>query len=168
MGLERQLGKRIHKVIRMIIISPYSKKLLSGKRNPKDYPYWDDLLKMISGPVVQVGVEGEAQLVEDFKKNLSILELKDLIKQCDTWISCDSFFQHLAWDQKKPGIVLWSVSDPLIYGHSENINLLKDRSCLAENQFLWWERYEHVNEKFVEPQLVIDSMNKLLIGKQKV
>ena len=151
----------------MIIISPYSKKLLSGKRNPKDYPYWDDLLKNISEPVVQVGIDGEEQLTEDFRKNLSISELKDLIKQCDTWISCDSFFQHLAWDQGRPGIVLWSVSDPLIYGHPENVNLLKDRSFLAANQFLWWESCDHVSEKFVEPQLVVDSLNKLLIRKQK-
>jgi ADP-heptose:LPS heptosyltransferase len=151
----------------MIIISPYSKKLLSGKRNPKDYPYWQDLLKDIPGPVVQVGVQWEEQLVEDFRKNLSLEELKVLIKQCDTWISCDSFFQHLGWDQGKRGVVLWSVSDPLIFGHPENINLLKDRSCLAENQFLWWEHVDHVSEKFVEPQVVIESLNNLLAEQHK-
>lgn len=149
----------------MIVISPYAKKLMSGKRNPKDYPYWHGVVEKISDHVVQVGVEGEEQIVNDFRKNLPISELKELLKECDAWISCDSFFQHLAWDQGKKGIVLWSVSDPLIYGHPENINLLKDRSCLAENQFLWWESCDHVSEKFVEPQLVIDSLNKLLIEK---
>ena len=151
----------------MIVISPYSKKLISGNRNPKDYPYWDDVVSKISDHIVQVGVEGEKQIVDDFRKNLPIPELRALIDECDAWISCDSFFQHLAWDQGKPGIVLWSVSDPLIFGHPENVNLLKDRSFLAENQFLWWESCEHVSEKFVEPQLVIDSLKKLLIGKQK-
>jgi ADP-heptose:LPS heptosyltransferase len=142
----------------MIIIAPYAKKLRTGKQNPKDYPYWKILVEMIDEPIIQVGVEGEEQLVEDFRKNLRITELRSLIRQCRTWIGCDSFFQHLAWDEKKPGIVLWSVSDPLIFGHPENINLLKDRSYLAPNQFLWWEMVEHKLERFVEPEVVLEHL----------
>jgi ADP-heptose:LPS heptosyltransferase len=144
----------------MIIISPYSKKLLSGKQNPKNYPYWEELIGMIDEPIVQVGIEGEKQLVKDFRKNLSLPQLRELLQECRTWISCDSFFQHLAWDERKPGIVLWSVSDPLIYGHPENTNLLKDRSYLAENQFLWWEYVEHQNDRFVKPKEVLEHLNK--------
>lgn len=142
----------------MIIISPYAKRLINGKQNPKNYPYWKELVALIEEPIVQVGVLGEEQLVPDFRKNLSLSELGSLIQECRTWISCDSFFQHLAWDYKKPGIVLWSVSDPLIFGYKENINLLKDRSYLAENQFLWWEQTEHKNERFVEPEEVINHL----------
>ena len=129
----------------MIIISPYSKALLSGKQNPKNYPYWKELIEMIDEPIIQIGIEGETQLVPDFRKNLPITELRKLIQECRTWISCDSFFQHLGWDEGKKGIVLWGVSDPLIYGHPENINLLADRKHLAENQFLWWEFVDHRN-----------------------
>lgn len=139
----------------MIIISPYSKKLISGKENPKNYPYWEELIALIDEPIIQVGIEGEKQLVGDFRKNLKISELRELIQECRTWISCDSFFQHLAWDEKKPGVVLWGPSDPLIYGHPENVNLLKDRSYLAPNQFFWWEFTEHQKERFVLPQEVI-------------
>jgi ADP-heptose:LPS heptosyltransferase len=145
----------------MIIISPYSKALLSGKQNPKNYPYWEELISLIKEPIIQVGIEGEKQLVEDFRKNLRISELRELIQECKTWISCDSFFQHLGWDEGKQGIVLWSVSDPLIYGHPENINLLKGRSSLAENQFLWWEFVEHQNDRFVKPKKVIEHLNKV-------
>jgi hypothetical protein len=144
----------------MIIISPYAKKLFSGKQNPKNYPYWEELIRLIDEPIVQVGVEGEKQLVDDFRKGLPISELRKLVKECRTWISCDSFFQHLGWDEGKQGIVLWSVSDPLIYGHPENVNLLKDRSCLAENQFLWWEFVEHRNDRFVKPKEVLEYLNK--------
>ena len=91
----------------MIIISPYSKALLSGKQNPKNYPYWKELIEMIDEPIIQVGIEGEKQLVPDFRKNLPITELRKLIQECRTWISCDSFFQHLGWDEGKKGIVLW-------------------------------------------------------------
>ena len=146
----------------MILIAPYAKKLRTGKQNPKDYPHWPELIRMIEGPIVQVGVDGEEGLVEDFRKNLPITELRNLIRQCKTWIGCDSFFQHLAWDESKPGIVLWSVSDPLIFGHPQNINLLKSRSYLAENQFLWWEMVEHKNDRFVEPQIVHQHLTELL------
>jgi ADP-heptose:LPS heptosyltransferase len=139
----------------MIIISPYAQKLKNGKTNPKNYPYWRELIAQIDEHIVQVGVEGEEQLVQDFRKDLTIKELKELITKCRTWISCDSFFQHLAWDMRKPGIVLWSVSDPNIFGHTENINLLKSRDNLADNQFFWWDYIEHDPTKFVEPDVVL-------------
>jgi ADP-heptose:LPS heptosyltransferase len=143
----------------MIIIAPFAKPLQNGKLNPKNYPYWKELISLIDQPIVQVGVEGEEQLVPDFRKNLTVPQLRQLIKDCSTWIGVDSFFQHLAWSEGKQGIVLWSVSDPLIFGHRENINLLKDRVYLAENQFLWWDFTEHKDEAFVSPQEVIKSIN---------
>jgi len=142
----------------MIIISPYAKKLANGNRNPKNYPYWQELIKMIDEPIIQVGIEGEEQLVPDFRKNLQVSELRKLINECTTWISCDSFFQHLGWEQGKQGIVLWSVSNPLIFGHPENINLLKDRANLAQNQFLWWDFTEYDATKFVPPEEVLTSL----------
>lgn len=144
----------------MIIIAPYSQKLRTGKQNPKNYPYWEELIRQIDEPIIQVGVVGEKQLVDDFRTNRPISELRELIRECRTWIGVDSFFQHLAWDEKKPGIVLWGPSDPLIFGHPENINLLKDRSHLVKNQFLWWESTEHKNERFVKPNVVLEHLRK--------
>lgn len=138
----------------MIVIAPYAQKLRNGKRNPKNYPYWRELIAMFDEPIVQVGVAGEEPLVDDFRKNLPLSELRALIRQCRVWISCDSFLQHLAWDEGKKGIVLWSVSDPLIFGHPENINLLKSRDNLAPQQFWWWEYVEHDPSKFVGPEEV--------------
>jgi ADP-heptose:LPS heptosyltransferase len=142
----------------LIVISPYSRPLSNGKNNPKNYPFWEELISMIKEPIVQIGVEGETQLVEDFRKGLPISQLKELLRECRTWISCDSFFQHLGWIEGKKGIVLWSVSDPLIYGHPENINLLKDRKYLANNQFLWWEAYDHNTETFVPAREVFKCL----------
>jgi len=141
----------------MIIIAPFAKKLHSIKNNPKNYPYWEELIQKIPKNIhiVQVGVKGEKQLVHEFYKNLPISELKQLILQCRTWIGVDSFFQHLAWDCQKPGVVLWSVSDPLIYGHPENTNLLKSRDYLAQNQFLWWDFTEYNPDAFLKPEEVI-------------
>jgi len=144
----------------MIIIAPYAQKLRTEKQNPKNYPYWETLVEMIDEPIVQVGVEGEKQLVPDFRKNLPISELRKLLHECKTWIGVDSFFQHLAWDEKVPGIVIWGPSDPLIWGHPENINLLKDRSCLVANQFIWWEATEHRNDRFVKPKEILEHLRK--------
>ncbi len=138
----------------MILIHPFAKPLRNGKENPKNYPYWKELIALIDEPIIQIGVEGEEQLVPDFRKNLPISELRKLIQECRIWIGVDSFFQHLAWDEEKSGIVLWSVSDPLIFGHSENTNLLENRDNLSKNQFLWWEATEHNPSYFVKPEIV--------------
>lgn len=144
----------------MIIISPYAKPLPDGGENPKNYPYWKQLISMISENLVQVGIDGEEQLVQDFRKNLKLTELQVLVKQSRTWISCDSFFQHFCWDLGKPGIVLWGQSDPKIYGHPENINLLKDRSYLYHNQFLSWDLIPMRRDCFVDPGVVIEALTK--------
>ena len=143
----------------MILISPYSKKLSNGKTNPKNYPFWKEVIEGINEPVIQIGIEGEEQLTADFRKNLSIPEIKQLIKDCRVWISCDSFIQHLASLSGKRGIVLWSVSDPNIYGYPENVNLLKSRDCLSKNQFLWWESVEFDSSKFVPPEEVLYNLS---------
>lgn len=144
----------------MIIIAPFAQKLRTGKLNPKNYPYWKELIAQIDEQIVQVGVEGEEQLVPDFRKNLPLPELRKLIQECRTWIGIDSFFQHLAWDEGKTGIALWGPSDPEIFGHKENINLLKDRSHLVRNQFIWWEATEHKAERFVDPQIVLEHLKE--------
>lgn len=113
---------------------------------------------MIDEPVIQVGITGETQICTDFRQNLSLDDLKMLLQACRTWIGCDSFFQHLAWSEGKPGIVLWGISDPLIYGHPENVNLLKGREYLAPNQFLWWEAYEFDADRFVKPDVVLKHL----------
>jgi len=139
----------------MIVISPFSQKLRNGKPNPKVYPYWKELIALINEPIVQVGVEGEEQLVDDFRKNNSLEDLADIVKTCRIWISVDSFFQHFCWDLGKPGIVLWGQSDPNIFGHSENINLIKSREYLRPNQFLIWEQCDYRTDCWVDPGEVI-------------
>jgi ADP-heptose:LPS heptosyltransferase len=142
----------------MIIISPYTKALRSGKPNPKDYPYWEEVLKSIDEPVVQIGLAGEKQLTPDFRENLGFDELGELLKECRTWIACDSFFQHFAWKEGKKGITIFSRSDPRIFGHKENVNLLKSRDHLTPYQFIIWEEQEYDPDAFVEPNEVIKAL----------
>ena len=145
----------------MILIAPYARRLRNGKENPKNYPYWPHLVELLEEDgevVVQVGITGEPQLVGNQVFNRPISDLIHLLKECRTWISVDSFFQHLAWDNGKPGIVLWGQSDPLIFGHPENVNLLKSRLMLRTNQFLTWEQCDYNPDVFVQPDIVIDTL----------
>lgn len=143
----------------MIIISPYSKALRNSKENPKNYPinYWEELIIELKkyNEVVQIGVNGERPLVSKFYFNLPLKEISALINISDFWISVDNFLPHLANKLGKKGAVLWSQSDPLIFGYPRNINILKDRSYLRKDQFNIWEQCKYNIEAFTIPLLVI-------------
>lgn len=145
-----------------IILFPYAKKMRVDKPHPKNYPYWPELVKLLEDDghkLLQLGVEGEDQLVSNFKKNLSYDDLVQEVNACDTWIGVDSFGQHLAWSLNKRGIAIFGQSDPNIFGHEENINLLKDRKYLREQQFWLWEQADFNADSFVTPEDVIAALN---------
>jgi ADP-heptose:LPS heptosyltransferase len=139
----------------MIMISAWAKTLPDNKHNPKNYPYWPELIRLLPAPIVQVGITGETQLVPDFRSNLNLTELAALIKSSDFWISCDSFVQHYAWDLGKPGVVLWGPSDPIIYGHPENFNITKGREFQCKDQFLMWHLIENRMDWWMSPEQVV-------------
>ena len=143
----------------MIIIAPFARQLRNWLPNPKSPPIqrWVDLIKLIDDDIVQVGQEWETQLVDDFR-TLSIKDLEKLIKECNTWVSIDSMFQHLAWSIGKPWIVIRWQGDPLIFGHKENINLLKSRKNLRPNQYWTREECAYRPDVFVSPQEVIGAI----------
>lgn len=142
----------------MIIIFPFSRKLRNGNENAKNFPisFWKELIKMLKkdDEIIQLGVEGEEQLVSDFRKNLLLKEIKSLLKECRFWISVDSFGVHLANTINKKGVGLYSISDPLIFGYSQNLNILKDRKYLRKNQFATWEEAEHDKEAYLSAEEV--------------
>ena len=66
----------------------------------------------------------------------------------------DSFLPHLAQQVEKPGVVIWSVSDPEIFGYKNNLNILKDRKYLRGNQFDIWEAGSYNPEAFLKAEEV--------------
>jgi pyruvyltransferase len=152
--------------MRKIIISPFSRKLRNGKTpNPKDYPFWKELISELRKRkyyVIQIGVPGEELFeVDEVKINLSLQELEELLKKSNIWISVDNFFQHFAANYKKRGIVLWGQSDPEIFGYKENINLLKDKKYLRKYQFDIWETAKFIKESFIEPQEILKVIGEI-------
>jgi len=143
----------------MIIISPFSRKLLNGKENAKNFPWWYvvvNTLRQKGFKTIQIGIEGEQSIKADvFMKNTPLKDLEVLIKECETWISVDNFFPHLCELYHKPGVVIFSKSNPEIFGYPSNINLLKSQNYLRKNQFDIWETEEFETEAFVSSDEVI-------------
>ena len=143
----------------MIIISPWSRPLTDGKLNPKcpKEDWWRKLVSLINEPVIQVGSLGELHVVpsENVRHSLSLHDLGLLVDQCRTFVSVDSLFQHFAWDRSKYGIVIFGQSNPKIFGHPENINLLKGEEYLMSDQFLFWNQVPYRDDVFVEPEEVV-------------
>jgi len=158
--------------MKKVLISPYSKKLRkfslndNDKVNPKNYPYWKEVVTKLRDKniyVIQVGVSGEDPVgADEIKFDLKLNDLKNLLLEASTWISVDNFFNHFATFYNKKGIVIWSRSDPLIFGYKQNINLLKDVKYLRDNQFQLWEQDEFCLEAFVDTDIVISAIESIL------
>lgn len=149
---------------KQVIISPFSKKLRNGKNNPKNFPYWKEVIEKLKDKgfnVIQIGVDGEEVLISDEYFNSSLMKIKELVEESVTWISVDNFMNHFGHLLEKKGIVIFGKSDPLIFGYNDNINLLKDRKYLRKHQFAIWEEEEFDPEVFIGPDEVIKSVEKI-------
>jgi ADP-heptose:LPS heptosyltransferase len=134
----------------VVIISRGVRPLRNGNRSAKEYPYWEELIKLLSV---------DYEVVEVVKEPLDKLE--KLLKEAKHVICCDSFLQHFCWHTGVRAVVLWGSSDPLIFGHSENINILKDRKYVRPNQFDTWENEPCNPQAFVSPKAVIRRLKEL-------
>lgn len=143
-----------------ILISPYSQFLRNGKKNPKNFPYWSELITLLEQEgheIIQIGLFNEGQLVRNFKVDLTFKEVKKLLKEVDLFIAVDTFLPHMAhFYGKKKGIVIFGRSDPKIFGYPENINILKDIKYLRPMQFDFWENVEFDPDVFVEPEVIAE------------
>jgi hypothetical protein len=143
-----------------IIISPWSSnKDHQNDTHPKSYPFWNDLipkLKNLGFNVVQIGRAGEPALqnVDEYCWSLPFKEIEKRISVCRNWISVDNFLPHMINNMKVivPGIVIFSKSDPNIFGYEHNTNILKNRKYLRESQFVSWGKSTFNGKEVCEKQ----------------
>jgi hypothetical protein len=151
-----------------IIISPYSQKMRNGKENPKNFDGWDSVVKLLKEKnwfITQIGIDGEKEIdgVDEFKLNMKLKDIEEMIKQYDTWCSVDNFFNHLAsCNTDHRGVVIFGKSDPQLFGYSSNINLLKNRSFLRIKPWDIWEAEIFDENVFVSPQEVVDAIIRVV------
>lgn len=124
--------------------------------NPKDYPYWKELIESFMSDSYDIVF---LETIIDHDK------LLDYLNQFDCIVTIDSFIQHFCWFNKIRCIVIFSITDPLIFGHPENINLLKDRKYLSDNQFLIMEQQVYNPDAFIEVNKVKNAVEMFLRGE---
>lgn len=151
--------------MKKIIISPWSKIPRSGIHCAKNYPYWKELVSILSKKyeIIQVGTGNEEKIPGcDYKFNLPMAELKKLLDSCDHWISVDNFFHHFAHYYKRYGTVIFAKSNPSIFGYKENNNILKDKKYLRNDQFDLWDKEQLDKESFPKPEEIANSVISLV------
>lgn len=146
-----------------ILLSPYSSKLKNGKPNPKNYPYWPELVKLLQDAehnLVQAGGRNEVPLIFNVAFNCEMHKLREFLDWCDVFISVDNFFHHFAHHYGKRGIVLWGPSNPMIFGYPEHVNLVADKKYFRPDQFGQWESCALNNDAFVKPNEVMKAIEQ--------
>lgn len=126
------------------LILPCERPLRNGARNPRGYPYWEKLVELLLTKGIEVS--------EIREPTVPLKDLRKMLDEYDIIITIDSFFQHFCWYYGKQAFVIWGVSDPLIFGHKENVNILKDRKYLRPFQFDIWESVKYDESVFPSPE----------------
>jgi len=143
----------------VILLSPYSRELRNGNRNPKNYPHWAEVVAAFKAlheniTVVQVGVMGEKPIVgiDEHLMGLPLQELKDIAQEAAGWCSVDNFFPHFMSSEVRPrkyGLVFWGPSDSNLFGYGGNINV-RGELPPRENQFAKWEDCQYNADWFLK------------------
>ncbi len=136
---------------------------LNGKPSPKDFPKAQELAELLETEhdVIQLAGAEDVQVAKDVRRNLPHPQVVELIKWSDTGVCVDSYLQHAFWEVGKPAVVLFGISDPVIFGHPENVNLLRDRKYLRPQQFDLYYVNQYCNEAFVTPEEVVKALHEL-------
>jgi len=146
-----------------IAIAPWAAKMPNNLPNPKNPPWWPQLVAMLNAEghqVVQLAGQGEERIegVAMFLQAFPLEKLEQVLRECDTWISVDSWLPHFCATERLPsGIVVWSLSDPRIWGYKHNVNLSK--GVLREYQYAHWWDVPYNEDAFVSPETVMDAVH---------
>jgi hypothetical protein len=155
---------------KVIVLSAWSKPLRNGKVNAKNYPHWQELVNILKTDgwyIIQIGQGAEVKLrnVDESVWDKDIWHLKEEIDKADLLLGIDNFFPHLWEYYGKSGIVLWSASDPTIFGYRANTNVLKDVKFLRPQQFAIWEEWEANLDAWLSANEVFQIIKNYKINK---
>ncbi len=153
-----------------VLIFPWARNTRNGKKCAKNYPFWNkvcELLRQTGVNTIQVSGKGEERInADELCENLALEDLLNLLRSTDTFVSIDSFGPHFAHHYKRSGVVIFSRSDPNIFGYPENINLLKDRKFLRPKQFEFWDDVKYEQEAFVSAEEVVEAIMQKIDGNK--
>lgn len=125
--------------MKKIVLHPWPRLLPNAAPNPKVWPYWGrfvrilrrNLLSRIEGAweIVQIGEGFDSQLdVDRLALGLPWEDLIEEVRGAAAFVSIDSFLPHMvhALGLKVPGVVVWTVTPPSVFGYPEFQNVTAD------------------------------------------
>lgn len=145
----------------MRILSPYSRPLRNGKNNPKNYPWFAEVIALTPEiEWVQIGTAGETRIagVKDCQLALSLPALKVLVEKAEGFLSVDNFFPHFValYCSRLRGVVVWGKSNPKHFGYPQNQNLSLEK--FRAQQWKWYEDEEFDPLVFLPPETVANRL----------
>lgn len=97
-----------------------------------DIENWERLVaSMPDHTFLQVGIADEKRVrnAVNLLGKTSIRETFGLIKYARSFVGVNSIYSHASNAFGIPGVVLWGPAQPLIWGHSNNVNIYKPFQC---------------------------------------
>lgn len=147
-----------------IFLAPFTNKRIDGKPHAKEYPFWEELLNLITiqDEVYQYVMPGDKELVKSVIPHVPFKDFFNIVKEMDTFLCVDSYLPHFmnCHFPDKRGFVLFGPSDPTIWGYQQNFNLTNGRSFWRPNQFETWNQWEANPESHVNPLDVYSAITK--------
>lgn len=137
--------------------------------NAKNYPFWNELIKAIKltypkMKVIQTGLGMEPALdgIDEKRSDLTLQQLRELLLGSKTFISSDTYLQHLGAKYNKRGIVLWGQNNPKCFGHKLHENLYVNSQYFRKDIWSIWQGVSRINESFVRPGVVLAALKEEL------
>ncbi len=109
---------------------------------------WTQLVKELPEyTFIQLGLPAEEQVpgAIDWRGKTTLREAFSIIKHATSFVGVDAGLSHVTNAFDIPGVVLFGDSNPIQWGHDNNINLYKKTACSPCYFYLWKERcpYDH-------------------------
>jgi len=155
-----------------VLIHSQAKSCKDGSVSPKDYPYFDELIEKIKNnfenvEINQLGSPKDKKLnkINNYYFDVNLQDIKNLINEHDLWISVDSFLPHYCnCYNLKNGFVIYTVSDPLIFGYKNNINLIKDRKYIRDRKiiFIYYKKEDFNKNAFIDYNMIFEKIKEKL------
>ena len=146
-----------------VAVAPFAARLPSGIPNAKNWPWFKELFTMMpDDEFIQLGTNGEDRIegAAQFIQGFPLEKLEQVIRDCDTWLSVDSWLPHFCATMRlQSGVVIWGQSNPKIWGYKHNINLLKSKEFLREFQYAPWWDIPYNENAFISPEVVVDALH---------
>ena len=140
---------------------------LSAKCLPKDW--WQNLVnRMMAPPGIEmiqlVSKDSEALANVNVHKG-TLASIEELIKSVDGFVTIDSFLQHMVAKIRPEmiGVVVWTVSDPDIFGYPANYNVV-NRQYLRADQYNIWPDAPYNFNAIPKAEDVLKGVEKLCQG----